>query len=206
MDRRALEQAIARLPEVEHARVVVNGNTVTEVHVLASSGKPAKQLVRDVQSVALAGFDVEVDRRVISVVQFESPDLANRDRPLVEDVSEQIDGSRMKVTVTLSWRDAKLVGVATGPAASSTRLQLVAEATVAAIEQALDEAAALGVTAVATPRVGSENVAIAQIVVVIGGRERMVIGSALAGDDPSKAMVRAVLDALNRQVPTLRRT
>jgi hypothetical protein len=77
---------------------------------------------------------------------------------------------------------------------------------VAAIEQALDEAAALGVTAVATPRVGSENVAIAQIVVVIGGRERMVIGSALAGDDPSKAMVRAVLDALNRQVPTLRRT
>jgi hypothetical protein len=100
MDRRALEQAIARLPEVEHARVVVNGNTVTEVHVLASSGKPAKQLVRDVQSVALAGFDVEVDRRVISVVQFESPDLANRDRPLVEDVSEQIDGSRMRVTVT----------------------------------------------------------------------------------------------------------
>ncbi len=206
MDRRALEQAIARLPEVEHARVVANGNTVTEVHVLAAAGKPAKQLVRDVQSVALAGFDVEIDRRVISIVQFESPDLANRDRPLVEDVSEQIEGSRMKVSVTLSWRDAKLVGTATGPAASSTRLQLVAEATVGAIEQALDEAAALGVTAVATPRVGSENVAIAQIVVVIGGRERMVIGSALVGDDASKAMVRAVLDALNRQVPTLRRT
>ena len=205
MDRRALEQAIGRLPEVEHVRVVADGPTITEVHVLAHNDKPAKQLVRDVQSVALAGFDTEIDRRVISIVQFEGPDLGNGDRPLVDDVSELIEGSRTTVTVTLSWKDSHLIGSATGPAAATTRLQLVAEATVAAIEQGLDETAALGVAAVGTPRVGSADVAVAQIVVVMDGAERMVIGSALVGDDPTRAMVRAVLDALNRQVPTLKR-
>ena len=201
-----MEQAIGRLPEVEHVRVVTSGSTVTEVHVLARMEKPPKQLVRDVQSVALAGFDTEVERRVISSVQFEGPEIGNGNRPLVEDVTEFIEGARTTVTVTLSWRDAKLVGSATGPAASSTRLHLVAEATVGAIEQALDEAAALGVAAVGTPRVGSYDVAVAQIVVVTGGTERLVIGSALVGEDPTKAMVRAVLDALNRQVPNLKRS
>jgi hypothetical protein len=33
----------------------------------------------------------------------------------------------------------------------------------------------------------------------------MMVGSALVGNDPSQAMVRAVLDAVNRQVPGLRR-
>jgi hypothetical protein len=31
------------------------------------------------------------------------------------------------------------------------------------------------------------------------------VGSALAGGDPARAVVRAVLDALNRHIPDLRR-
>jgi hypothetical protein len=71
------------------------------VHVLARPGKPAKQLVRDVQSVAMAAFDLDIDRRIISVVQIDGGDLSTGDRPIVDDVAEEIDGSRMKITVTL---------------------------------------------------------------------------------------------------------
>ncbi|MFP5333014.1 MAG: hypothetical protein ACLGHX_11740 [Acidimicrobiia bacterium] len=205
MDLKALESTIARIPGVEHVRVVLDKGKPTEVHVLATPGKPAKQLVRDVQSVAMAAFDLDIDRRIISVVQIDGGDLAAGDRPMVEDVGEEIDGSRMKVTVTLHWHDEKLTGSAQGPAASTTRMRLVAEATLAALEQALDENAAFAISAEAVHRVGAEDVAIAQVVLVIGGRERMMVGSALVGSDPSQAMVRAVLDAVNRQVPGLRR-
>src|SRR2546421_8878302 len=42
-----------------------------EVHVLATTEKHAKQLVRDVQSVAITTFGLDIDRRVVSVVQLD---------------------------------------------------------------------------------------------------------------------------------------
>ncbi len=56
-----------------------------------------------------------------------------------------------------------------------------------------------------TPLVGNRQVAVAQVVMVTGGDERLMVGSALVGQDASQASVRAVLDAVNRQVPQLRR-
>lgn len=206
MSERSLENTLRRLPGVEAARVVTEGGSPVEVHVLARPGKPPKQVVRDVQSVALAAHGVRIDRRIVSVVQLEDGDVSAGDRPIVEDVAEQIDGSRMSITVTLSWHEEHLVGTATGPASASTRLRLVADATVAALQQALAEDAAFGIQAVSTPTVGQREVAVAQVVVVLDGSERLMVGSALVDGDPSRAMVRAVLDALNRQVPGLRRT
>lgn len=206
MDTRSLEETIRRINGIEAARIVMNGAGPTEIHILAHPGKPAKQLVRDVQSVALAAFGVQIDRRIISVVQIEGADLAGGDRPVVEDVAEYIDGSRISITVTLSWHDAHLVGKASGAAAASTRLRLVAEATINALEQALDETTAFAIQAVDTPVVGSTAVAVAQIVIVMGGKERLVVGSALVDSDPTRGMVRAVLDGLNRLIPALRRS
>ncbi len=73
------------------------------------------------------------------------------------------------------------------------------------MEQAIDQKAALAVSAVDTPHVGNRQVAIAQVVLYTEGEERLLVGSALVGGDADRAMARAVLDALNRQVPELRR-
>lgn len=72
MDYQAVERELCRLPDVTAARIVVDPTgRPAEVHVLASPNKGAKQIVRDVQSVAVAVFGIELDRRIISVVQFE---------------------------------------------------------------------------------------------------------------------------------------
>src|ERR1700746_1198032 len=70
LDASAIETEISRLPEVVACRIVSDslGHPI-EVHVLAHSGKHPKQVVRDVQSVAMTSFGVESDRRVVSVVQ-----------------------------------------------------------------------------------------------------------------------------------------
>ena len=206
MDAPTLEHAIRRIPGVEAARVVMNGPAPSEVHVLTAPGKPPKQVVRDVQSVAMASLGIPLDRRIVSVVQVDQNDIGVSDRPAIEDVAEEIDGSRMTITVTLAWHDQKLVGRATGPAAATTRMRVVAEAGLSAIEQALDNDTALAISAVDTPRIGGHMVCVAVIVVVSGGAEMVLSGSALAGPDPSRSMVRAVLDGLNRQVPNLKRT
>lgn len=205
MDLTALQAKLGRLEGVEAVRVVGTDSKVDEIHVLARRNKPAKQVVRDVQSLAAAAFDIEVDRRIVSVVQLSDGDLAMGDRPAIVDIAETTDGSRSTVRVTLEWHDDQLVGETTGAAATATRSRLVAEAVLAALGQALLSEASFAVASVDVPALGSRRVAIAQIVLVTNQSERLMVGSSIVDEDESRAVVRAVLDALNRVVPDLRR-
>lgn len=73
-----LEDVLRQIPGIRAVSVVTDPNAVpTEVHVLASPGKPAKQLVRDVQSVALTRYDIDLDHRIVSVVQIGDEDAAS---------------------------------------------------------------------------------------------------------------------------------
>lgn len=200
-----LEETLCRLPTVDAARVVGENGTISEIHILGSPGKAPKQVVRDVQSLAMAQFGLTVDRRVISVVQIENEEIGGGDRPAIVDIVEEPSGSKLTVTVTLAWHDEMIMGVASGPSAAITRLRSVGEATVAALEHAIGDDAAVALAALETPTVGTRKVAIAQIVIVTGGEERVLVGSALVGANEAQAAVRAVLDAVNRLVPSFRR-
>lgn len=200
-----LESTLARLPDVDSVRVVGENGHVLEVHVLASPGKPAKQIVRDVQSLAMAAFGVNVDRRVVSVVQMEGDSVAQAHRPAILDITETPEGARLTISVSLGWHNEVYTGSATGPSSLETRPRLVGEATLQALEQAVSGDVAFALANFETPTVGSRSVAIAVVIMVAGGEERALIGSALVATDPAQAAVRAVLDAVNRQVPNLSR-
>lgn len=204
MDISALQDKIRRIEGVEAARVVAPNGHIEEIHVLARRTKAPKHLVRDVQSLGHALFDIEIDRRVVSVVQLADTDLDAGLRPALVDVSETFDGATADVTVTMRWEESLLIGKAKGASAHSTRPRLIAEATLAALRQSIQGKTALGVSSMDVPTLGSRQVAIAQIVVVSDGNERMLIGSAYVEDDETRAIVRAVLDALNRLLPDLK--
>ena len=205
MDLTALQGKLARLEGVEAVRVVGTDSKIDEVHVLARRNKPAKQVVRDVQSLAAAVYGIEIDRRLVSVVQLADGDLTTGDRPAIVDIAETTDGSRSSVKVTLEWHDGSLIGETSGAAATATRNRLVAEAALMALGQALNAQASFAVASVDVPNLGSRRVAVAQIVLVTSNTERLMVGSSLVDEDESRAVVRAVLDALNRVVPDLRR-
>jgi hypothetical protein len=203
VDAATLQEKISRIDGVEAARVVAGNGHVDEIHVLARRNKAPKQVVRDVQSLAQALFGIDIDRRVVSVVQLADSVLQAGSRPAFVDVAESIDSNRAVLTVTLKWKERLLVGQSTGAAASTTRWRLVAEATLEAVRQAIHHDVGLGVSSVDLPVLGSRKIAIAQVVVVTESAERMLIGSAHVDGDESKAVVRSVLDALNRLLPDL---
>jgi hypothetical protein len=204
MDVLALQEKITRIEGVEAARIVAGNGHIEEIHVLARRNKPPKQLVRDVQSLSQALFGEEIDRRIVSVVQLSDSDLDTGFRPALVDVAETLDGSRAEVTVTLRWQDELFSGAAKGAAATSTRPRQIAEATLDAVRQAIHRDAALGIMSMDIPVLGSRRVAIAQVVVVTEATERNLIGVAYVEDEESRAVVRAVLDALNRFLPDLK--
>ena len=207
-----LEDALCALPGVQAVSIVTTGDAVpTEVHVLASPGKPAKQIVRDVQSLAMASFDQEINHKIISVVQIgESPvidldavqtavDADHAHRPVMSSVAMMTMGQESTATVSRRVGAQVHSGTATGSAAQSQRARLTAMATLVALGELLGMACeiesaqvvvadahevALVVMSLAVPRVGLQ----------------LLTGSAVVRTDPIDAVARAVLAALNRQL------
>ena len=203
-----VEKEICRLDEVSIARIVADSvGRVIEVHILANPGKHPKQIVRDVQSVALASFGLEIDRRVVSVVQFgrdgdnELLSGASAFRPTIEGITAESSGLRSLVRVTLSQGGEESVGFAEGSIATSARHRLVASATVDALRQMEPAAACLDVEHAEVVRAGGHDVAVVAMVFVVPPHEQVVSGSAIvrAHQEPD-AVARAVLDATNRRL------
>jgi hypothetical protein len=211
-----LERELCRLPEISAARVVTDDTgRPTEVHILADTAKHAKQVVRDVQSVALASFGIELDRRIVSVVQLGSsangnghPEVTEEAapgfRPVLVNSTAEVSGLRSLVRVTLAGGDNESVGFAEGSIASTARDRLVATATVDALRQLEPAAECIDVDSAQIVRVGAHDVAIVTVVFVLPPGEQLVSGSAIVRQhSEADAVVRAVLDATNRRLPSL---
>ncbi len=200
---RELEEGLTRLESVDAARVVNQGNAITEIHIIAASDKPSKQVARDVQSLAMARFGLPIDHRVISVVQI-SPqklDLATTARAALRGVTESPNGTRTTIEVTLRHDEQEHTGTATGPLVASARLRLIGEATIDALEKTFEETPPIALDSIARTQVGSHEVIVA-VVVAAGGRgtEELTVGSAAVSGHGDEAAVKAVLNALNRRL------
>lgn len=200
-----LEEVLCQVPTVDAVRVVGHGNQIDEVHVVASSSKPAKQIVRDIQSLALASHGVTLDRRLISVVQINDGTAIGGERIEIIDVSEKVDGTGAKVTVALGLGANQALGTATGSSARMVRGRLIGEATINALAQMIPHGPALALASLELVTLSGRPIAVSQVVLVDAGQERVYVGSALADEDGRAASVRSVLDAINRVFPKLKR-
>ena len=206
LDFEELEESLTRLESVDAVRVVSGSGKIAEVHVLAGAKKPAKQVVRDVQSLAMARYGANIDRRVISVVQLAATGISHdtRQRPVIVSIREEPDGFRVDVLVTLGWQNEEHVGTATGPSAASARLRLVGEATLKALEGVYPTLPPLAIDSIGESSVGMRTVVIAIVIASVENhREELAVGAVLSQGDATETSARAVLDALNRRLPSL---
>jgi len=61
------EAAIRRLRDVDGVSVRADGEELTEIHVVSSSKRSPKQIVRDVQAVLRTDLGMPIDHRIVSV-------------------------------------------------------------------------------------------------------------------------------------------
>lgn len=214
-----LERELCRIGDVTAARVVVEPDGhISEVHILSLPNKHAKQIVRDVQSVAMATFGIDLDRRIVSVVQLDAVasssitgpddvDLESLDleRINVDGVTADRNGLQCTARVVLTRGDQRATGTAEGIVATSSVLRLVAQATIAALRHLEPAAVRSDVETAAIVRLGDRSIALTSVVVVVPPYEEVISGSAVvrpAGE--FDAVARSVLDATNRRLSQLR--
>ncbi len=216
LDPVAVERELCRLPPIVVAHLVIDdGGRIIAVRVVATGTDDLDHLARDVQSVALASFGLELDRRIISVARLDDDAAAAHDHsheteiaqptspgPELERLRIEIDGRQVVVGVSLVFAGVRATGHTEGTAAASLRPRIVAAATVDALQQLSDGRgghSGLDLGDALIVRIGADDVAVVTLMDAASASERVLTGSAVVTDrDDAPAVVRAVLDAAAR--------
>jgi hypothetical protein len=209
------EESLRQVPGIRAASVVTGPDALpTEIHIVASRSKNPKQVVRDVQSLAMAVHELDIDHRIISVVQFDDgeagvpavitlPDgpgaVGDVARPVIAAISIRTAGSEADASVLVSTGEQSYEGRSIGPSTMSHRHTLVARATLDAVGELLGLPAEIEFATVIA--MGTRRMAACVIQVAVPRVGELVLtGSALVRNDEADAVARAVLDALNRRL------
>ncbi len=222
------EETIRRLRDVEGVSVRAEGTDIREIHVLTSSEKPPKQIVRDIQTVLRAGLGIDIDHRVVSIARAQptapppvvaaapvaaepavdaadSEDEAARpERIRFESVNLFVSGPRTQAQVELRWRGLPRIGSASGWSTRDESHQLVAQAAASAVQEFLADPVALRVVGVQVVDMGRSKVAVVSMSLLAHRQEKLLTGSCVIEQDTPQAVVLAALAALNRVVGGLR--
>jgi hypothetical protein len=204
------EDAIRGIPGVRAASVVTDAaGTPTEVHVVTGDEKSAKQFVRDIQSVAMASFELELDHRVVSIVQLptvgasvltpvagdEIPGASPTEEAVTEPAHRAVLRS-IDLTNRETGSDAR---VTSGPKTITMRPRLVAEATLRAVGELLGWTCHIDTAQIVA--VGNHQVALTTISAAIPRLGVQIFsGCAVVREDESDAVARSVLGAVNRHL------
>jgi hypothetical protein len=205
-----LEDELRRVPGIRNARIA-GEETPTEIHIVATAARPAKQLVRDVQSLASAGFGIPIDHRIVSVVQLEEttrldppppPEVTPSSRPVLERVALVSKEGKAWINIVLRWADGTTTqAVSTAEVSRDAR----ARAAVGAVLRALDPVlksrrATLEMNHVVVQELGTQTTVVVAGTYMIEGSATDVSGSAVVHDDVATAAVHATLHAINRKL------
>jgi len=202
----AAEAVIRRLRGVQNVRVEPDeAGGIRFIHVLGGPDRSPKVIAVDVVSAVAAELGVELEPRQVRVAPQQRNETEGSPSPArLKYVGLTVSVIRGAAEVKVHLEDHGLVyeGIATGPDTNRHRLELVAEATLRAVEVFLRAEGLFVLEGVSTSPVGSGEVT--TVVVTLTGRdEETLAGKSLVRDDRREAVVRAVLDAINRPVSWL---
>lgn len=200
-----VENTLRQIDGVKAARIVVGlDQGIEEIHVVANVSKGPKQLSRDIESLLMAKYGLPVNHRKISIAQINSRDVKRGGfRFKLASIQHKVFGNNAMVSIVLEYNGNAYEGTEEGPASKVGRLRLVASATLRAIEKALPDTYNFALEDITATYLGRDLVVIVSVAVLSLGIEENHVGCSFIRGDERKAIVGAVLDAVNRRLELL---
>ncbi|HXV13867.1 MAG TPA: hypothetical protein VEC56_06640 [Candidatus Krumholzibacteria bacterium] len=209
---RRAEARVASVQGVSSCRIRTDeSGQVTEVHVVSRAGKSPKLVARDVEGVLKAEMDLDVDYKKIGVVVLDADHQAPADNPPEEFpilehasrfafVSVNVVSTRagLRAEVELSRDSAEAFGSSESENPSATALSVVAEATLRAVSEFLDDNTRLCLGGVLKVSLGGGDAIVVRVDIVGARCNKSLAGSAMVAGNDAQAVVFATLDAINR--------
>jgi hypothetical protein len=181
-------------------------HVISAIHVVSVSKRPAKQLVRDIESLLQADFGIGVDHRKISIARItEKPETAvpKAPRPRLGSITFSTAGGKGECKVTLTRDDLEVCGECAGVAVGGGSLRLVAKAAFRALEKLTGKEVEFELLDVVRMRIANRETVIVLANYISDGHVMSLAGCVQFEDNEQQATVHAALDACNRIVEML---
>lgn len=194
-----VENTVKKLESIVTCKIIEGQDSIlSEIHVVSNGKRSAKQLVRDIQSLIIATYNIPVDHKTISIAEIPEYKLkANKNRIKIISVSHDNTGDRATIRIVLERNDEIFENSSRGINAGRNIDRMLVDTTLKTVEQACGYQETFVLEDIKSVNFSTAN----SIVVIIGvynGTEQRFCGSSLVGQDYKQSVVKATLDAINR--------
>jgi len=206
---RDYEQFLAKLKGVMSACIVRDERgEIVEIHAVGDGTKSPKALARDIESALLSQFGTAVDYRKISIAEVSSNGAPRETRLKFLSIEYSLDRASARAKVSVGYKGDTYSGAASTSGSEVNQPELVARATLEAVQQFLSDGKPNGDLRMELrdfSRAESNGTGFFAVTVRVHADrgDLDLIGSAIIRDDPWKAAACATLDALNRRLSSL---
>jgi hypothetical protein len=204
-DAAAIERLVLQVRGVQAVRVVHDTEgQIDELHVVGTPERTPKSIVRDIESILYVRGGVRLNHRKISLVQVpENPAVAPGARvQLVRVAGGAAEGT---VTVTLGTGEREFAGSAHYASADEAYEALVGRATIDALVQVVGARGTFHLEHIQRQPFGELEVCLAHVSLIVEDALETLLGVSVVRRDALASPARAVLDAVNRRLPSLMR-
>jgi len=200
-----IEELLSQVRGVMAVRAVLEeGGQIDELHIVGSPGRSAKQMVRDIESLLFVRGGIRLDHRKISLVQIaESAIKPAQVRVRLLDIS-RTSGDQATTTVVLGMDDQRVQGVGNlRPNQANHPEQLAGYATIHALDQLIGARGQFRLEQMERQPFGQLEVYLTHLSLTTDDGIETLLGISVVRDDDPAAVVRAILDAVNRRLQRL---
>lgn len=199
-----LQQAIERIQGVNEASIVLDeAGEIAEIHLVSSSDRKPKQIVRDTESLLSARFGIRVDYRKISLVQLDHEGRSGRKRLRFISAAPHPQETD-SVQVVLQTEDGRFEGIASfdpSTTGGDSDIHAAVKATLSAVQQAVGHIVPLAMHETHMIQADGSPICLAIVRASTTQGEERLTGTCLVTSDVLEAASKAALDAINRRLP-----
>lgn len=194
-----IEEQIEKLESIVSCKIIQGeDSSFHEVHIVSNKNRSAKQLVRDVQSLLIATYGIQIDHKIISIAEIMCDDVKKKYKRLkVLSVSYDNNGDKVSIKISLEKDGEIFSNASQGINVRRNIDRMLVDTTLRTIEEAFGYEETFVLEDIKTVSFNTAE-AVVVIIGIYNTIEQRFCGTSLVGQDDKKAVVKATLDAVNR--------
>ena len=194
-----IEEQIEKLESIVSCKIIQGeDSSFHEIHIVSNKNRSAKQLVRDVQSLLIATYGIQIDHKIISIAEIMCDDVKKKYKRLkVLSVSYDNNGDKVSIKISLEKDGEIFSNASQGINVRRNIDRMLVDTTLRTIEEAFGYEETFVLEDIKTVSFNTAE-AVVVIIGIYNTIEQRFCGTSLVGQDDKKAVVKATLDAVNR--------
>ena len=203
-----IEKNLLNINGVSNCRVIGDDQTIDEIHIINQTPRSPKQIARDVESYIKTAYKINLNHKKISIVNLDIP-VNSEDENDAFEFGKRISFENLSITqghrqaviqLELGFDGKLFKRQETAINIPDLRYNEVGKLTLGLAQEICEDQLIFALNSIRIDQIAGNDIVLALVTIISNGEARLNVGSAIIRDDIHSAIVKAVLDSINRIV------